>query len=688
MSEPGTSHERVDNVSSISDSDDSDGYVEQESKKRKLSSKIQKTKVRKFVHKYRTEWESTFSWLGRSKKGDLHFFCKSCGDNNKGGLSAVKKHEKTEKHIKNFKLISSSKSIVESFKKPNLLESQTKEGELRIAAFIAEHNIAFRTADHLTELIKSVCPDSNIAKKISCDYTKCTSLINNALGKTDFEDILNKMKTNKFSILVDESTDRTAEKHLAVVVRTCTENHNVEDELLCLLQVTDSTAVGLYTSLVNFFKEHDIPYLSNMVGFAADGTNTMMGAKNSLQALLKKDVPRLFIMKCVCHSLALCASYACGKIPDELEDLVKSIYSYFKYSSKRQIEFKEFQKFVEVKPHKLLRPCQTRWLSLHACISRVLEQWSALQLYFQGEYLIDEQANNIFQKLTLVNKLYLQFLDHIIPILTNINLEFQSEKPKVHYLYNRVETAYKTILDFYIEPKYFRSCDVTTLQYRNPSYFNKIENVYFGVKCMSVLADRNSGLSQENIDTFRVNCLNFYVECAHQIYTRFPFKSNYIQALKELSFLDPKNQPDVQSLCTLAQCFDEYIPNLDVVGLDREWRQLRNTTINIGPENKSPTTSFWREVQKCRFGNDEEGFPILNSLVSHIFTLPHSSAAVERIFSAINLNKTKIRNKLGTKSLSGILHTKNLINKDNSCCHNFKVKKTVLDKHNNQIYQN
>lgn len=47
-----------------------------------------------------------------------------------------------------------------------------------------------------------------------------------------------------------------------------------------------------------------------MVGFAADWTNTMMGAKNSLQAaLLKKDVPRLFIMKCVCHSLALCASY-------------------------------------------------------------------------------------------------------------------------------------------------------------------------------------------------------------------------------------------------------------------------------------------------------------------------------------------------------------------------------------------
>lgn len=54
----GPSHECVGNVSAISDSDDSAGFVEQECKKRKSSSKTQQTNknVRKFVHKYRSEW--------------------------------------------------------------------------------------------------------------------------------------------------------------------------------------------------------------------------------------------------------------------------------------------------------------------------------------------------------------------------------------------------------------------------------------------------------------------------------------------------------------------------------------------------------------------------------------------------------------------------------------------------------
>lgn len=99
-----------------------------------------------------------------------------------------------------------------------------------------------------------------------------------------------------------------------------------------------------------------------------------LGFNNSLQALLKQDVPNLFLMKFVCHSLALFASYDSKKIPDEVANLDKNMHSYFKYSSKRQTEFKHFQRFTEVKPHKLLNSCQTRWLSLLTCKSQF---WSS-----------------------------------------------------------------------------------------------------------------------------------------------------------------------------------------------------------------------------------------------------------------------------------------------------------------------
>lgn len=68
--------------------------------------------------------------------------------------------------------------------------------------------------------------------------------------------------------------------------------------------------------------------------------------------------------------------------------------------------------------------------------------------------------------------------------------------------------------------------------------------------------------------------------------------------------------------------------------------------------------SYWRKVKTQETGDYSEAFPTINQFVKHIFTLPHSSACVERVFSAINLNKTKIRNMLGTDTLTGILHSK------------------------------
>ena len=104
-----------------------------------------------------------------------------------------------------------------------------------------------------------------------------------------------------------------------------------------------------------------------MIGFAADGANTMLAAHNSLSSLLKKDIPPLLIIKCICHSFALCASYACLKLPRSIEDLARDIYSYFHCSPKRVGEFEEFQRFADIKPHKLLHPSQTSWISAYGC---------------------------------------------------------------------------------------------------------------------------------------------------------------------------------------------------------------------------------------------------------------------------------------------------------------------------------
>ncbi len=130
------------------------------------------------------------------------------------------------------------------------------------------------------------------------------------------------------------------------------------------------------------FTDAGVP-LENIVGFGSDGCNTMMGKHNSVSSRLKSDLPGITVQRCVCHSLHLCASEACRQLPRRCEDLARNIYGYFKNSAKRIAQLREFQDFCHVEPHKMLKPSQTRWLSLNDVVKRVSAQWDALRLFSQ-----------------------------------------------------------------------------------------------------------------------------------------------------------------------------------------------------------------------------------------------------------------------------------------------------------------
>lgn len=109
----------------------------------------------------------------------------------------------------------------------------------------------------------------------------------------------------------------------------------------------------------------------------------MFGSNNSVASRMSEKFPG-FTIKCICHSLHLCASDVSITLPKRCEELMKNVYSYFSRSSKRMIQFENYQKLNEDTRHRLLQPAQTRWLSVQAAVERLVEQWPALVRFFQA----------------------------------------------------------------------------------------------------------------------------------------------------------------------------------------------------------------------------------------------------------------------------------------------------------------
>lgn len=68
-------------------------------------------------------------------------------------------------------------------------------------------------------------------------------------------------------------------------------------------------------------------------------------------------------------------------------------------------------------------------------------------------------------------------------------------------------------------------------------------------------------------------------------------------------------------------------------------------------------TSFGGLFKDFRNLNGEQEFQDLGSFSLDVLALPFSNVSCERVFSKVNLIKTKLRNKLNTETVNGLLLT-------------------------------
>jgi hypothetical protein len=193
--------------------------------------------------------------------------------------------------------------------------------------------------------------------------------------------ILDKVKKSPYySLIIDESTDLVSTKELALMIRYFdhTENRGVT-RFLCLLPLEHGDAKYLRILIIQVLRAYNI-IIENMVGISTDGAAVMIGPKSGLCTRLAKRAPFIVQNHCVAHRLNLAFKDTEDdlRVEDQLDDLIKALYRFFKKSPSKCLDLERYARLRKKQAFKLLKIYDVRWLSKFNAISNVYKNLEVL----------------------------------------------------------------------------------------------------------------------------------------------------------------------------------------------------------------------------------------------------------------------------------------------------------------------
>jgi len=106
---------------------------------------------------------------------------------------------------------------------------------------------------------------------ISFVFLKAAALCKQVISVSFSNELREELSGKKFSILIDETTDTSTSKLLAVIVRHWdSRSKRVLDDLLGLLEVDSTTGEALFSAVERQMRKFNLD-MKNCVSFASDG---------------------------------------------------------------------------------------------------------------------------------------------------------------------------------------------------------------------------------------------------------------------------------------------------------------------------------------------------------------------------------------------------------------------------------
>ncbi|MCO5572265.1 hypothetical protein L7F22_026018 [Adiantum nelumboides] len=234
-------------------------------------------------------------------------------------ISALRDHSMTKDHADSVRRLNAKKRMLDTGRGPldDGMDSMVHTEQMRILSclkvvyFCACEDIPLDKYPSHCQLLR----DLNMPNMLASD--EYGSYVNPVSGREMMLAIRDNVKKHIladicaslfYSVLIDESTDRTMEKHLIVYV-TYLSNRGKGRAKCCFVEslpVDNADAKSIFDALTQFLEDIGLN-VNKLIAIATDGASVMTGNKSGVIARIQMDMLRIMGVHCIAHRQALAA---------------------------------------------------------------------------------------------------------------------------------------------------------------------------------------------------------------------------------------------------------------------------------------------------------------------------------------------------------------------------------------------
>jgi len=392
-----------------------------------------------------------------------------------------------------------------------------------------------------------------------------------------------------YSLALDESTDICDVAQLCVWVRFVDEDLEQHEEMLALRGMHSQTRGEDIRSCIKDLLDESGLSTNKLVSITSDGAPSMVGKSAGFVNLMRQSVPHILSFHCIIHQEVLCSKIQNSHFESVMNTVVK-IVNIIRGKAINHRQFVQFLDDVDAEYGNIIYHSEVRWLSR----GKVLERFINLLPHI-NDFLDQKNIHEFDQYLCDVQWVRdLAFLTDVTGHLNVLNLALQGKQTTIEEAYTSVKSFQSKLILF-----------IDHMQKGELRHFHQLR----------------TSIEEEPEPT---PMFPKYVDCLRQLQDNFNRRFvDFDQISVAISFLrDPKNFPLVD-LEHLSRIF-----NVDCSCLETGLIELQSQLF---------TTNFcWKNVKQLP----------LRQLVAKILSIFSSTYTCESTFSAMNMLKSKARNRV------------------------------------------